>query len=289
MEAPNPVDASIKVLLRRHPGALFRLSGLSVELHVAGLEDTSINLAEQRADHVFIIGEPDDPARKGLYLEYQLRPDSRDLPDWFSKCGALGKQLGIPVLLLVVYLERGNRARFPASYGVTLGPFKNTFEFATVRLWEHVDRIRSGELWELAPLLVLCEDTPTEQTVRQEVELIRGSGAPLEEQGGLLALALRIGTRDFARDVLEAIFREELPAMQGASIIDDWITEGEARGEARGRTEEARRLTLRLLRKRFGELPSALAARIKGADAAWCEALLERALEVESLEELAPS
>ncbi|HTE20149.1 MAG TPA: hypothetical protein VK689_17430, partial [Armatimonadota bacterium] len=211
MDAPNPVDTSVKALIREIPGAFFRLVGLTVDPSKVRLEDTSINLPEQRADHVFIIGDADDPDRSALYVEYQLQPDARVVPDWFAKCGALGKQLGMPVVLLAIYLEKGERATFPEAHRVTLGNLKNEFTFATVCLWEHAGRIASGELWELAPLLVLCEDTPTERTIRREVELIRGSSATPEVQADLLALALRIGIRDFSRNVLEAVFREELP------------------------------------------------------------------------------
>jgi predicted transposase YdaD len=287
---PNPVDSSVKALFREVPEALFRLVGLAVDPQSVRLEDTGINPPEQRADHVFIVGAADDPERRALYVEYQLQPKSGDLPDWFYKCGGLGRQLGMPALLLVLYLEKGDRATFPDTYTVRLGSVSNHFQFAALRLWEHADRIRSGELWELAPLLVLCEDTPEERTVRREVEWITGSGSPPEVQADLLAIALRIAARDLSRGVLEAIFREGLPMVRGASIIDDWIAEGEARGRAdgelHGRAEEARRFTLRLLRKRFGELPPALVARIEAADAEACEALAEAALEAESVAEL---
>jgi hypothetical protein len=64
---------------------------------------------------------------------------------------------------------------------------------------------------------------------------------------------------------------------------------GKAEGEAQGRTEEARRLTLRLLRARFGDLPAALVARIEQADPEWCEDLAERAQRVETVAELDPA
>jgi predicted transposase YdaD len=272
------------------PEGLFRLAGLPADLPRTRLEDTAVNLPELRADHVFIFGEHGDPECRGLYLEYQLQPDPRVVPDWFAKCGALVKQLDVPVVLLAIYLERGARATFPDSYSTSLGNLRNSFGFEVVRLWEHAERIRSGDLWDLAPLLVLCEDSPTEQTVRREVELIRDSGAPEEVQADLLALALRVAARDFSRGALEAIFRKELPMVQGASSIDDWIEEGrmEGRMEGReqGRTEAARTIALRILRTRFGELPPALVERVEGADAAWCEALVERAVEVESLDDL---
>ena len=70
--------------------------------------------------------------------------------------------------------------------------------------------------------------------------------------------------------------------LQEAGIIEDWIAEGEARGTV----EEARKFALLVLSKRFGELPTTLAARIQKAEATWCELLVSHALEVESWTEL---
>lgn len=212
---------------------------------------------------------------------------------------ALGRQLQMPVVLLVIYLEKGNRAVFADSYVVTVAGLSNTLHFTSIRLWEHAQRIRSGELWEFAPLLVLCEHDPDAETLRQEVAIIRGSGATTEDQSELFAVALRVAGRRFPRGMLEAIFREELPMIKGATIIDDWIAEGEergelrgeargeARGEERGRTEGLRVATRDVLMERFGELPPALAARIDAADAATCAELHRRAIRVNSLAELA--
>ncbi|MCC2669659.1 MAG: hypothetical protein K0Q72_2130, partial [Armatimonadetes bacterium] len=199
-------------------------------------------------------------------------------------------QLGLPVVLLAVYLEKGRRASFPQEYSASVAGLSSSFRFPSLRLWEHADRIRTGELWPLAPLLVLCEDDPGERTLREEVALINGAGVGPDEQAELLAVALRVASRRLSRSLVEAIFREELPMVRGASIIDDWIAEGEARGQAlgetRGRVAEARRLTRQALTIRFGELPEALAARIEQADADACEALFLRAVVAKSLEEL---
>jgi len=87
----------------------------------------------------------------------------------------------------------------------------------------------------------------------------------------------RSGARTFSREVLTAIFREGYATMKGSSLIDDWIVEA--------REEEARRMALRVLGKRFGELPGALVERIQSAEAEWRERLLDRAMEVESIEQ----
>jgi hypothetical protein len=70
------------------------------------------------------------------------------------------------------------------------GGGRNRFEFETVRLWEHAERIRGGDLQELAPLLVLCENEPTEATLREERELIRQLAARARTAKSLQELGL---------------------------------------------------------------------------------------------------
>lgn len=285
MEPLNPIDSSVKALIREAPEAFLRLVGLLPDAGTFRLEDTAVNVPEQRADHVFVFEKEESADECAVYLEYQLHPDSRRLPEWFAKCGALGKQLGLPVLLLVIYLEKGEYATFPDTYSVAFGDLRNDFRFAALRLWEHADRIRSGELWELAPLLVLCEDNPDERTVLDEVRLIDRADVSAQMKADLLAIALRVAARDLPRPALEAIFRKELAVVQGTSIIDDWIEEA----AQKARVEGAQRLTLDLLRGRFGEIPPSLEERVNALDADGCRVLMLRAMQVESWKDLDPS
>jgi len=289
-ETSNPFDRSLKVLIRRALPTLLRLAGMEVDPALIRPDDTAINLPEHNADHLFHIGAADDPARWALHLEYQLQPDSRVLPDWFYKNAALNKLLEIPVILMAVYLARGDRATFPAAYTIRGGPFRNEYLFETVRLWEHAERIWSGELSELAPLLVLCEDTPMESTLRRERELILSLEVARPVRADLLAVAITVGSRFFARGLLEAIFREEMVMLKEASFIEEWIqegiAEGEARGEARGELLGARRLLLRQLQQRFGELPPSVAARVEQGDLAQCEEWGLRLLQAATLDEM---
>jgi hypothetical protein len=293
MQPDHPIDISIKGLLRGQAPVLFRLLGQPESPSHWRWEDTALSLPELRADHVLVLGTAAEPDQGALYVEYQLAPDPANLATWAVKWSGLLRQLGLPTSLLVLYLERGAYATFPDRLAVNVAGVATELRFTAVCLWEHGDRIRSGELWQLAPLLVLCEDNPTEETVRREVELITGSPASPAEQADLLAFALRVGARDFSRVVLERVFREMLPMVRGATIIDDWIAEGEARGEARGETRgregEARQMALRLLRRRFGDLPASLVSRVERLEVAECETLAERLVDGASLEQLFPS
>jgi predicted transposase YdaD len=280
----------MKALIRKVPQAFCRLAGLSGDCESVHLEDVTINLPEHRADQVLILGRE----RWGWHLEYQIAPDRRRETGWLLKNAALNAQLGIPVVLTVVYLTRGRRRRFPAVHTVGAGGLKNRHPFHTIRLWEHAERIRSGELPELAPLLVLCEDNPGEETLRAERRLILGPDVPSAIRPELLAIALTVGTRYFARDLLYQLFREELQMLKGASIIEYWINEAAAQaaaqsaeeGERKGRTAEARHNLLHLLKRRFGTLPATLERQIEAADLEWCRAVLDRVVDGATLEEI---
>jgi hypothetical protein len=73
-------------------------------------------------------------------------------------------------------------------------------------------------------------------------------------------------------------------------IIGEWIEEARSTAYAdaveRGRQEAACRFIEIIFDAKFGGVPVALAERIATADSEWCGRLMERALEVESLEEL---
>lgn len=258
------------------------------------MEDANINLPELRADHVFIL-PMEDGQEKALYLEYQLVPDAGILPSWFAKCGGLTRQMGIPVAFMALYLQRGDRATFHDHYTVIVGGVTTQFAFTALRLWEFADRIRSGEMAELAPLLILCDETPSEETAQEEIALIRSADLPDDVKADLLSLALRIASRRLSRERVLTIFQEEISMIQDTGIIEEWLAESEARGEARGtergemqgRLREARAILLRQGTRRFGEADEQTKERLEAITSReTLEELLDRLLEVESWDEL---
>jgi hypothetical protein len=299
-EPSNLIDRSIKLLLRDRPAAVMRLAGMLIQPQAIRVEDPNLNLPELRADHVFIVDRGEPGRSYAVYLEYQLKPDPDLLPVWCIKWGGLTKQLGMPVLLLALYLEKGDRATFPAEHRTSADGLETRFAFDAVRLWEHRDRIVSGELAELAPLLVLCEERPTVETLRQEVALIHGSGLAHGVQAELLGVAFLVALRSFGRELVVSIFEGEKAMINEVEeAIRDLFgettyfqklkaegrEEGKAEGKAEG-TQAVREMTLRFLVGRFGELPQALVQRIAAADTAWCQALFDRAIAAASLADL---
>jgi predicted transposase YdaD len=121
-----------------------------------------------------------------------------------------------------------------------------------------------------------------EGVLQEEREIILRLDATSEVRADLMAVAFTIGACYFSREVLETVFREELPMIKGTELIQEWVREGEARGAAR----QARAMLLRLLRARFGDLPERVVGQIEGQDSGWCEELAVKTLGAASLEDL---
>lgn len=77
------------------------------------------------------------------------------------------------------------------------------------------------------------------------------------------------------------------------TMADAWREEGLQtglqRGRQEGRQEATRSLLVRQRRRRFGELPSMIVARIEAADPMTLERLTEELLDARSLDELFPA
>ncbi len=305
-ETRNVVDITVKALMRRSPRTIFRLAGVLTELSPILLEDTSISIPELRADQVFLIGEEDKQDSGAVYLEYQLHAKIENLPSWLTKCGALEYQLKRKVVLLVLYLVRGDHTSFPDSYVKTVAGIKNTYQFQSVRLWEHLSEIENGVYPELAPLLVLCTKNPTLDTIRREIEIVSHSKLDVHYQKDLLSMILSIASRDFPRELMKSLFKKEIEMGLYDTVYDDWIRDaekraedrgeaigeakgeaiGEAKGEAKGEARGVRKSCLKVLSIQFGDLPEELRTHVNQASFESCESLIEQALKISSISEL---
>lgn len=282
----TPIDRSMKALIREVPEAFVRLAGVGTGPSVIQLRDVTVNVPEHRADQVLVIGDDGDPHQWGWHLEYQLAPDRRRLEGWLFKNAALNRQMRMPVVLTVVYLTREGRRRFPEAYAIRGGGIENRHRFHVIRLWEHIDRIRSGELAQLAPLLVLCEDNPRDETLQLERDLILRAAVPEPVRSELLAVALTVGARYFSRDLLYEFFRKELEMVKGSGIVEEWVNEAAEKAAESARTAEARAFLLMVLGEKYGTIPSRAMAAVEAGSHDWCHRIAQRALRGETLQEL---
>ena len=279
--AVNVVDRSLKALARRYPKPFVRVVLGSVEdLIVETIENPEINLPERRLD--FVYGLQQERRDFILHLEFQLEHRA-DVPErMFTYNALLTATYERPVLSAVIYLERHNYRRLPQEYVVEFrGRAVHTFPYLVVRLWDYAEAIASGELRELAPLLILLTEEKDHRVLARSRELILASGDE-KWRADALSTAITVARRYFSKDFLLRFFREELKMLQEADIVQDWINEGMEKGAIKAIREDI----LDVLSERFGVVKTGIGKKLAGIDdPAVLRSLLRRSVKVESLEE----
>ena len=251
------LDRSMKILAARYPHIFQRLLfGDNPDIKFEKVEDSAINIAEHRADKLFRFRERS--VEKLISLEFVTQPKQRDMRGFHAKNGLLTASYNLDVITVIVYVEKGRYRTFPREYVVKIGGMELRTQFGRILLWEHVDRIRSGEFRELAPLLVLLEDNPTTATILREKELLHGVGDQ-REQADLLGLATMLAFRRFREEIIRELFYEEYDMLKESSFIKEWIEEGRAEGRVEGQIL----LILKLLKKILGRVSVELEQKIR--------------------------
>lgn len=297
----NVFDRVLKVLAREYAPRLLELALPNVPLQMVGtLENVELAIPEERVD--FVHRAVYEGQEYALHIEFQTEHRA-DVPQrLFVYSALLTRQLGLPVLTIVLYLAR-HSTRLPHAYQVEVGEaVVNRFEYPVVRLWEYADEIAQGRWPELAPLLVaLAEGQPNEAVLARERELILQE-TDSRKRANLLACAVTIGARYFDKEFLWQFFHEEVELMREATFIEDWLEEKLEEGHQRGLQQGLqaglqqglqqglRQAHLediqRLLRWRFGKVPLSLIERLGRLTPEQLEPLVDEALETPDLETL---
>ncbi|MDI6793573.1 MAG: hypothetical protein QME81_12035 [bacterium] len=200
MKQINPLDRSLKVLARMARKSFIKLIMPDIKgVTFLGQKSPYLDIPEQRLDEVYHLVIDDQEAL--VNLEFQTTPSYKVTRRTFVQNALLTEAEGLPVISVMIYLERGGYRHFPDCYQVSVGELENRFTFQTIRLWEHRKRIEEGELLELAPLLVLIKDKPGEETLQKEKELINRI-EDQKERLDLLSVAVTVAHRRFNKEFL---------------------------------------------------------------------------------------
>jgi len=283
------IDRAIKVLLGWHPEkCLDLILGRDHQVVFQGVEDPQINIAERRADKVWLVAEQGRGAV--MHVEAMLEPKTSELPNFNTKAALLREVLKRPVVTVIIYLEKGRYETFPYMYETQTGALKNTHVFARILLWEYKDRILRGEFIEFAPFLVLCEDEPNVSLLDRTVQLI-SQVADEKKRKNLFSLAVMVAYRKFRdKEFLRKKFQEQRTMTQESDFLIDWLEEREQKGRETGREtgrEEGKRvLLLALLTKKFGALSFELQEQINQLSGAKLDNLSLALLDLNNLKEL---
>jgi predicted transposase YdaD len=149
-------------------------------------------------------------------------------------------------------------------------------------------------LWEIDAEIVFQQPLPS---LLPFVPILRGGG-----EASVVQRALRVLRADeqlnqlesllafFASFVLETplvqqIMRWDMAVLRESPWYQEILTEGEERGLQQGLQQGARQQLMRVLRRRFGEIPQELEVRLEGKNVEQLETLMDSAIAVSSLDE----
>jgi predicted transposase YdaD len=240
MPIHNIYDRTLKIMARHYTHVFLALAFPETPVRLLGtLENVELSLPVRPVDFIHRIEY--EGQEYLLHLEFQLRHET-DFPRRLcGYYGALTEQFDLPVLTLVLYV-RPRQAALPQAYEVALGEHVvNRFSYPVLRLWDHVDAIRSGRYRELAPLLLALEPDDKTKVLEEERTLILAE-PDAQKRRDLLALAVTIATRHFDSHYLLQFFTEqEVKEMQEAKFLEEIFAErldrDLAMARAKGRRE----------------------------------------------------
>jgi len=290
------LDRAMKLLAARYPLVFHQLLfGDNPGVKFDKVEDSVINVAEHRSDKIFRFVE--NEKQKIVSFEFVTQPDKRDLFRFHAKNGLLSASYLLEVITVIVYLERGDYRTFPDEYVARIGSATTKTRFSRILLWEFKERIRSGEFKELAPLLVLFEEKPTEETLREEKALIK-QVTDAREQSDLLAIAIMVAFRRFKDDIVKQLFYEEYIMLKESTFVKEWLEEswekglaegikkGEIKGLNQGLREGQIRIILKQLKTILGRVDKELENRIIALTDSDVERLSEALLKMKNVTDL---
>jgi len=247
------LDRVVKMLASKYPSAFMQiLFGQESKVNLKGIEDTAINIPERRSDKVYRVYEHNRQAI--INFEFMIEPDLRRLKEFHCKSGMLTASFDCQVITVIIYLDRGRYRTFPDSYISEIAGIRNRNQFEIRLLWDFKEQIESGELKELIPLLVLCEEKPDISVLEKEKELIDRI-PDQKERSDMLAMAMMVAFRKYREEIVRAFFREEIELMKESDFIQEFINEGRKEGWKEGRIDGELTLTKRLIEKKFSRMP----------------------------------
>jgi hypothetical protein len=228
------IDHAIKTVFTLNPNCFLDLTfGSQRKTKLKEIADPQINIPELRADKAVIV--EDQGKEYCLIYEAMLQPDQSELPAFALK--GLGNQYlsRRPTLVVIVYLEKGKYASFPDGFENRLGDLATQFACNKILLWEHKDRILSGELKELVPFLPLLYERPDPGLIDVQKSLLGQTPDP-KVRADLTATAILVDIRAFGAEIVLTKFsRKELKMLKDTSIVQEWLTESQREGKREGK------------------------------------------------------
>ena len=269
------LDLNFKYLARNYSEDFVKLVLNTSEPLKIHHEDKELNIPQLRADNIYIVEQ--GTKKFALHFEFQLE-HRKALPQRMFLYNALiESSLKLPTYSVVIYLERKRRLPPPASYHKTHFNLTNTFNYTVVHLWEHLARIRKGELPGLAPVLMLLTEEKSLDVYRETKALIKKLEADPEKRDAQLAIAASVAGRyldisKLPKEDIQMIQILDQILLSGKNSVTEYllnekrkegIREGIREGKREGKREERQDSIVVILQTRFGSMDDDIKAQVK--------------------------
>lgn len=151
-------------------------------------------------------------------------------------------------------------------------------DYRVINLWEvDAEIVFRQPLPSLLPFVPILRGGGEASVVQRALQILRAD-AQLDQLESLLAF--------FASFVLDTPLVQQIMRWDMAVLRESpWYQEIEQRGIQLGLQQGARQQLIRVLRRRFGQIPQELEARLEGESVEQLESLMDSAIAVNSLEE----
>ena len=285
---PSVTHQALASLFRENPALGLRLlqsatdvplpTGAQARLHAA--QFTDLRPPEYAADAACLIEDEAGEVLGALIIEIQLSPDELKPPSWLSYTATLHRALLVPVTVLAVAvteeMERWCARPYPYNH---LGSTFRPLVIGPSAIPRITDIEQARALPELALLSVAAHGRePDAGAIGIAAYLAAGALGTLDtDRGARYADVIMAWLSDAARRALE-----EIMSLHGYEFQSEFAK----KYAAEGRKDGERKMLIKLLTLKFGELPDRILQRIRTADDEHLECWAERILVAPTIDDV---
>ncbi|QSV63960.1 MAG: Rpn family recombination-promoting nuclease/putative transposase [Dolichospermum sp. DL01] len=265
-------DNTCKYLAETYPQDFARWL-LAAEVSEVEILKTELNLEPIRADAVIFL----KVGNQILHLEFQTTPKSKTpldfrMLDYYTR---LKRQYWCEIQQVVIFLQATTSEMvFNSQYVDT-----NTIhKYRVIRMWEE----EAAPLLAnpaLLPLATLAKTDSAENLLTQVAGAVNTIESKKARDNISVCTQLLAGLR-FNRNLLNQLFQEDI--MEESWVYQDILQKGEQKGKRR----EALELILRMLKRRFGNIPAKIEQQLPNLGLTQLEDLAEELLDFSQIDDL---
>ena len=285
----KPYDATMKILVEGFPADWLALAGLGLVERVAAI-DANLSTITAEAEKVLRVEGPEPWL---AHVEFQTSHETNFPRRLLRYNSLLDDRHNLPAWSIVVLLrEQADGDDLSGIYHRSIPGSPNHLEFhyQVVRTWQQpVESVLAGGIGTLplAPISHLAKMEPEEviHQMRERVDREPGEAAGLFWTATSILMGLRFQSEEIVKLLSGVRGMKESSFYQ--MILEEGRVDGLAKGEVKGKVEEARRILLRQGLHRFGAPDPATVATIESIPTIeQIEALLDRVLDATNWTEL---